>query len=80
MFQTYRRRLKCAGWSLILFELLDILMMIYRGEDGVNSISGLGSVGAIVGVFLLRGNLNELERITGGGNRHGLQPQYHQVD
>lgn len=57
MFQTYRTILNRTGWSLILYGLLDILMMIYRGENAVNSISGLGSVGIIAGVFLLRGNL-----------------------
>lgn len=64
MFQTYRTRLKRAGWSLILLGLLDILIMIYRGENGVNSISGLGSVGAIAGVFLLRGNLKVTNWVT----------------
>ena len=57
MFQTYRTILKRAGWSLILFGLLDILMMIYRGENGVNLRDALGIVGIIAGVFLLRGNV-----------------------
>lgn len=64
MFQTHRRRLKRAGWSLILFGLLDILMMIYRGENGVNAISPLLGLGVIAGVFLLRGNLQVTTWVT----------------
>ncbi|WP_299489398.1 hypothetical protein [Acaryochloris sp. IP29b_bin.137] len=64
MIQTSRTILKRAGWSLILFGLLNISMMIYRGENGVNSMSNLLSLGVIAGVFLLRGNLKVTTWVT----------------
>ncbi|MGR3273480.1 hypothetical protein ACSYAD_00085 [Acaryochloris marina NIES-2412] len=57
MPQTYRTRLKYLGWSLILLGLLAIAMMLYRGAAGLNAISNILSLGVVVGVFLIRGNL-----------------------
>lgn len=64
MFQTYRTILKRAGWSLILFGLLAIGMMIYRGDAGLNSMSNILTFGVVAGFFLMRGNLQVTAWVT----------------
>ncbi len=65
MPKSYKGILNRVGWSLILFGLLDLLMMVYRGRMGLSYISSFYGLAAIAGIFLLRGNLRTAAWMTG---------------